>query len=123
MDDKPSTVSHFLSPLPQKAVLLCSLPGQVPHQIWWIHRHFNNDIEVIGTVSEDSANRCSEVISNFHNPPWRSVFITTTKIGDTGLNLIAANHAVILQKPWVLNEQQQAFGRVVYLGQMRVLGF
>ena len=38
----------------------------------------------------------------------------------TGLNLTAANHAVITQKFWVLNEQRQAFARVVWLGQNRV---
>ena len=48
-----------------------------------------------------------------------AVFLTTTKVGGTGLNLVAANHAVILQKPWVLNEQRQAFGRIVRLGQTR----
>jgi SNF2 family DNA or RNA helicase len=64
-------------------------------------------------VSEDSADRHSEVMNDFQNSSWYSVFITTTKIGGTGLNLMAANHAVILQKPWVLNEQRQAFGRIV----------
>jgi len=41
-------------------------------------------------------------------------------VGGTGLHLTAANHAVITQKVWVLNEQQQAFVRVVQLGQNRV---
>jgi len=41
-------------------------------------------------------------------------------VGGTGLNLTAANHAVITQKFWVLNEQRQAFARVVRLGQNRV---
>ena len=31
---------------------------------------------------------------------------------------MAANHAVILQKPWVLNEQWQPFGWIVRQGQM-----
>jgi SNF2 family DNA or RNA helicase len=38
-----------------------------------------------------------------------SVFITTLKGGGTGLNLTAANDAVITPKFWVLNEQRQAF--------------
>ena len=70
-------------------------------------------------VSEDSTNRCSKVLSDFQNSPWCSIFITTTKIGGTRYNLVAANHVVILQKPWVLNEQWQAFGWIVQLGQMR----
>jgi hypothetical protein len=48
------------------------------------------------------------------------VFVTTPKVGGTGLNLTAANHAVITQKFWVLNEQRQAFAWVVRLGQNRV---
>jgi hypothetical protein len=49
-----------------------------------------------------------------------SVFITTPKVGRIGLNLTAANHAVITQKFWVLNKQRQAFAGVVRLGQNRV---
>jgi len=41
-------------------------------------------------------------------------------VGGTGLNPTATNHAVITQKFWVLNEQRQAFARVVALGQNRV---
>jgi len=49
-----------------------------------------------------------------------SVFVTTPKVGGTGLNLTAANHEVITQKFWVLNEQWQAFAWVVWLGRNRV---
>jgi hypothetical protein len=42
-------------------------------------------------------------------------------VGGTGLNLTAANHVVTTQKFWVLNEQCQAFARVVRLGHIRVL--
>ena len=48
------------------------------------------------------------------------MFATTPKVGRTGLNLTAADHAVIAQKIWVLNEQCQAFTWVVQLGQNRV---
>ena len=41
-------------------------------------------------------------------------------MGGTGLNLTGANHAVITEKFWVLNEQRQAFALVVRLGQNRV---
>jgi len=46
-----------------------------------------------------------------------SVFITTPQVGGTGINLTAANHAVITQIFWVLNEQWHAFARVVRLRQ------
>ena len=55
-----------------------------------------------------------------HDSRNPSVFITTPKVGRTGLNLTAANYAVITQNFWVLNEQRQAFARVVQLGQNRV---
>jgi len=48
------------------------------------------------------------------------VFIMTPEVDATGLNLTAANHAVITQKLWVPKEQRQAFERVVRLGQNRV---
>lgn len=38
-----------------------------------------------------------------------SVFVTTPKVGRTGLNLTAANDAVITQRFWVMNKQQQSF--------------
>jgi len=49
-----------------------------------------------------------------------SVFVTILKVGGTGQNFTEANHAVITQKFWVLNEQWQAFAPVVRLEQNRV---
>jgi hypothetical protein len=108
------------SNLPQKAVLFCTLPGQVRHLAWWINSHFNEEIDVFTMVSEDNTARRTQTMNRFESSPSCAVFITTTKLGGTGLNLVAANHAVVLQKPWVLNEQRQAFGRIVRLGQKRV---
>jgi len=62
----------------------------------------------------------TEMQLKFQDSPNPSVFVTTPKVGETGLNLTAANHAVITEKFWVLNEQWQAFARVVPLGQNRV---
>ena len=70
-------------------------------------------------LSDDSPDNRTELMNEFQNTARCAVFLTTTKVGGTGLNLVAANHAVILQKPWVLNEQRQAFGRIVHLGQTR----
>jgi len=49
-----------------------------------------------------------------------SVFVTTPKMGGTGLNFTARNHAVLTQKFWALKEQWQACAQVVQLGQNRV---
>jgi hypothetical protein len=62
----------------------------------------------------------TEMQVKFQDSPNPSVFVTTPKVGGTGLNLTAANHVVITQKFWVLNEQRQAFAQVVRLGQNRV---
>jgi len=62
----------------------------------------------------------TEMQLKFQDSRNPSVSITRPKVGGTGLNLTAANHAVISQKFWVLNEQRQAFARVVRLGQNRV---
>jgi len=59
----------------------------------------------------------TEMQLNFQHSQNRSLFITTPKVCGTGIHLAAANHAVITQKCWVLNEQWQAFARVVRLGQ------
>jgi hypothetical protein len=62
----------------------------------------------------------TEMQPKFQDSPNPSMFVTTPKVGGTGLNITAANHAVITQMFWVLNEQHQAFAWVVRLGQNRV---
>jgi len=48
---------------------------------------------------------CSEMQLKLQDSPNSSVFMTTPKVGGTGLNLTAANHVVMTEKFWVLNEQ------------------
>jgi len=62
----------------------------------------------------------TEMQLRFHDSCIPSVFVMTPKVGGTGLNLTAANHAVITREVWVLNEQWQAIARVVQVGQNRV---
>jgi hypothetical protein len=62
----------------------------------------------------------TEMQLKFQDSPNPSVFVTTPKVDGTGFNLTAANYAVIPQKFWVLNEQRQAFARIVRLGQDRL---
>jgi len=108
------------APPPQKAVLFCPLPGQVRHLKWWLTKYFADHVDIFHMYAEMGNDERTEMQLRFqdsHNP---SVFVTTPKVGGTGLNLTAANHAVITQKFWVLNEQREAFARVVRLGQNRV---
>jgi SNF2 family DNA or RNA helicase len=56
---------------------------------------------------------CTEMQLKFQDSTNPSVFVTIPKVGGTGLNLTAANHAVITQTFWVLNEQRQTFAQGV----------
>ena len=106
------------SPLRQKALVFSLLPGQVQHIQWWL-RHYISQVHLVQMLSDDSPDNCTELMNEFQTTARCAVFLTTIKVGGTGLNLVAANHTVILQKPWVLNEQHHAFGRIVRLGQTR----
>ena len=104
------------SPLRQKAVMFCPLPSQVRHVQWWLRHNFPQ-VHLVRMQSDDYLDDRTELMNEFQNTARCAVFLTTTKVGGTGLNLVASNHAVILQKPWVLNEQRQAFGQIVRLSQ------
>jgi len=114
-----STLRHAPPP-PQKAVLLCPLPGQVRHLKWWLSQFFADNLDNFYMFAEMGNDEHTEIQLKFQDSPNPSVFVTTPKVGGTGLNLTAANHAVMTQKFWVLNAQRQAFARVVRLGQNRV---
>jgi hypothetical protein len=100
-----------------KAVLFCPLPGEVLHLKWWLTKFFAVDLDIFYMYSEMGHDDHTEMQLKFQDSPNPSVFVTTPKVGGTGLNLTASNHAVLTQKFGVLNEQQQAFARVVQLGQ------
>jgi len=70
--------------------------------------------------SEMGNDEWTEMQRKFKDLPNPSVFVTTPRVGGTGLDLTVANHAVMTQKFWDLNEQQQEFAQVVRLGQNRV---
>jgi hypothetical protein len=101
------------APPPQKTVLFCPLPGQVRHLKWWLTKFFVDHLDIFYMYAEMGNDERTDMQLKFLDSPNPSVFVTTPKVGGTGLNLTAANHAVITQKFWVLNEQQQAFARVV----------
>jgi len=108
------------APPPQKAVLFCLLPGQVRHLKWSLTKFFADNVDIFHMSAEMGNDERTEMQLKFQDSRNPSVFITTPKVGGTGLNLTAANHAVITQKIRVLNEQWQAFARVVWPGQNRV---
>jgi hypothetical protein len=100
-------------PPPQKAVLFCPLPGEVRHLKWWLTKVFADNSDIFYMFAELGNDECTEMQLKFQHSPNPSVFVTTPKVGGTGLNFTVANHAVITQKFWVLNELRQAFSRVV----------
>jgi hypothetical protein len=55
---------------------------------------------------------CTDMPLKFQDLPNPSMFVTTPKVGRTGLNLTAANHAVLTQKIWAFNEQWQVYAPV-----------
>jgi len=107
-------------PPPQQAVLFCPLPGHVHLLMWWLTQFFADNLDIVYMFAEMGNDERTEMQLKFQASPNPSVFATTPKVGRTGLNLTAANHAVITQKFWVLTEQRQAFPQVLRLGQNRV---
>ena len=110
----PSALPH------RKAVLFCPVPGQVRHLKWWLMKDFVDHVDIMHMYAEMGNDEHTEMQLEFHDSHNHSVFVMTTKVGGTSLNLTTANHAVITEKVWVINNQRQAFARVIRLGQNRV---
>jgi hypothetical protein len=109
-----------ITPPPHNAVLICPLPGQVRHLKCWLTKYFADQVDIFHMYVEMDNDERTEMQLKFQNSQNPSVFVMTPKVGETGLNLTAANCAVITHKFWVLTEKRQAFARVVRLGQNRV---
>ena len=113
-DSLKSTLPPAPPPPPQQVVLFCFLPRQFRHFKWWLTQLCaDNFLDIFYMFAEMGNDERTEMQIKFQNSPNPSVFVTTHKLGGKGLNLTAANHAVITQKFWVLNEQRQAFAWVV----------
>jgi len=108
------------APPPQKKVLFCPLPGQIHDLKWWLMKIFADNVDIFHMYAKMGNDEHTEMQLKFQDLRNPSVSITTPKVGGTGPNLTATDHEVIAQKLWVLNEQQQAFAQVVWLGQIRV---
>jgi len=107
-------------PPPEEAVLFCPLPGRVPHLKCWQTKYFTYQVDIVHMYAEMGNDEHTEMQLKLPDSQNPSVFVTTTKVGGTGLDRFAGNHAVITQKLWVLNELWQEFRWVVQLGQNRV---
>jgi len=111
---------HATCPSSSKEVLFRPLPGQFRNLKWWLTKLCVDHFNIFYVYAEMGNNQGTEMQLEFQDSPNPPVFVTTPKVGGTGLNLTAANHAIISQKFWVLNEHRQAFARVVRQVQNRV---
>lgn len=59
------------------------------------------------------------IIETFAKYPEKLVFLMSTKVGGTGLNLTAANVVVIFDPDWNGSNDEQAVDRAYRLGQTR----
>jgi hypothetical protein len=105
----------------QQAVLFCGLPGRIRHVTWTLTIFFVDNLFVFYMFAEMGNDEGTEMQLKFQDSPNPSVFVTTPKVGGTGLNVTAANHARITDKIGVVIEEWQEFAWVVRLGQNRVL--
>jgi SNF2 family DNA or RNA helicase len=87
-------------------VLFCPVPGQVRHLQWWFTKFFADHLDIFYMYAEIDNDERTEMQLKFQDSPNPSVFVTTPKVGGTGLNFTAANDARITQKFWALNEQR-----------------
>jgi len=108
------------APPPHKEVLFCPLPDHVRNLKWWLPKLSADNLVILYMYVEMGNDERTEMQLKSQDSPNPSVFVTTPKVGGTGLNITAANHAVITQKFWEWNEQRQAFAQVARLGQSRV---
>jgi hypothetical protein len=86
------------APPPLKAVLFCPIHGQVCHVKRCLTMLFADNVDISHMYAEMDNDEHTEIQLNFQYAQDPSVFITTPKVGGTGLNRISANHAVRTQK-------------------------
>jgi len=101
---------------PHKVVLLWPHCVQLHQLKWWLTKYSVNHVDIFHMYAEMSNDECTEMQLTFQDSQNPSVFVTTPWLVGTGLYLTAANHAVIMQKFSVFNEQQQEFAQVVRVG-------
>src|SRR5437588_7245499 len=95
------------------------MPGQA-WCVYWFLKTFHNCFSPFMFHADNSSKRGEEVIEEFTKIESPAALILTPALRGTELNLVAANHVVIMQRFWVLKEQRQAIGRIDRLGQKRM---
>ena len=104
--------------VPNKVVIFAPLPGQASHVNWFL-RTFHASIHSILYHTVVSSRDQDRLLQKFAPVDRPAVLILTPALGGTGLNLVAANHVIILQTFWNLNEERQAVAGIHCIGQRR----
>jgi len=91
-------------PPPHNAVLVSPLPGQVHHLKWLLTKYFADHVVPFHMYAQMGTDECTEMQLKFQDSRNPSVFVMTPKVCGTGLNRTMANHVLMTQKFWVLNE-------------------
>jgi len=106
--------------VPNKVVIFALRPGQASYVNWFL-RTFHVGIHSILYHSGVPSRDRDRLLQEFASVDRPVALILTPALGGTGLNLVVANHVIIMQKFWNLNEQRQAVARIHRIGQMRTL--
>ena len=85
-----------------KAVIFVPLPGQAWFIHWFLKQFFLALKSFIFHANIPCPKR-DDVIQEFSTVHSPAALVLAPALGGTGLNLVEANHLVIMQKFWVLN--------------------
>jgi len=90
-------------------VLLCPVVRHVGHLKWLLTKYFGNHEDILHIYAEMAIDGCTEMQPEFQDSQNPAVFISTPSVSRTGINLTAANYAVMTLKIQKLSEQRQTF--------------
>jgi len=85
--------------------------------MWWLTKVSTDNVDIFHLYAQIGNDERTEMQLKFQDSRNPSVSGTTPKVGGTGLHLTTANHAVMMQKFLILNEQWPGFAQVVRLVQ------
>ena len=114
----PILVGEPTNGLPNKAVIFTPLPGQAWF-VHWVLKTFHRQLRPFIFHADLSRPKRHELIEEFSGVDSPAARVLTPTLGGTGLNPVAANCIVNMQRFSVLNEQRQAISRIDRIGQKR----
>jgi len=101
--------------VPNKVLIFAPLPGQASYVSWFL-RTFHASIHSILYYSGVQSRDRDRLLQEFASVDRPAALILTAALGGTGLNLVAANHVIMMQRFLNFNEQRQAVTRIHLIG-------